>query len=88
MDHLLHEPLPGPSSERSFKRLAQESQILVGAGSDEVALVLSAIIFYSLGNPDVLSRIKTELKEFSISGDNIMDCKELEQLPYLVCFIH
>ncbi|KAI9720219.1 MAG: hypothetical protein M1812_003037 [Candelaria pacifica] len=83
IDHLLSKPLPGPPSEKSHKRLAQEFQVLIGAGSDQIALVLSAVIYYSLSNPEILKKILAELKEYNIDGDNLPDYRELEKLPYM-----
>lgn len=88
VDHLLSKPLPGPPSEKSHKRLAQEFQVLIGAGSDQIALVLSAVIFYSLKNPEILKKIKAELKEYNVDGDNLPDYRELERLPYMVFSTH
>lgn len=64
--------------------------MLIGAGSDQIALVLSAVIFYSLENPEILKKILAELKEFNIDGDNLPDYRELEKLPYMVstCHLH
>ncbi|KAI9704833.1 MAG: hypothetical protein M1836_006613 [Candelina mexicana] len=88
IDHLLNKPLPGPPSEKSYKRLAQEFQVLIGAGSDEIAIVLSATVFYSLKNAEIQKKILAELKEYNIDGYNLPDYRELEKLPYMNAVIN
>ncbi len=84
IDSLLHKPIPGPPSEKSYKRFAQEFQVLIGAASDQVHLVLGSVIYYSLRSSEILRKIKAELKEFNIDGDDLPDYRELEKLPYMV----
>ena len=84
IEHLLNKPLPGPPSEKSFKRLAQEFQVLIGAGSDQIALVLSCVLYYALTNREILSQAKKELDDAKIDGTELPGYRELEQLPYLV----
>lgn len=84
IEHILNQPLPGPPSEKSFKRLAQEFQVLIGAGSDQVGLVLSAIIYYALVDETILAKCKAELQAAGVDSGQLPNYRELERLPYLV----
>lgn len=70
-----------PPEEKSAERLAQEIQVVIGAGGETVAKALSWITYYLLENPQILEKLKSELNEKD--PDQKASLAELEKLPYL-----
>lgn len=68
-----------PPPEKSLLRLEQEGALLVLAGTESVAKSLSIIFYHILANPQILSRLRTELNTVPASASWI----SFEQLPYL-----
>ncbi|TGO82834.1 hypothetical protein BPOR_0748g00020 [Botrytis porri] len=79
---IFHEILSSdlPPNEKSVARLWQEGQTVIGAGTETTAWTLSVIAYHVLANPDILSKLLTEME-----GKNGL--KDLEQLPYLTSVI-
>lgn len=71
-----------PPEEKSAERLAQEIQVVIGAGGETVAKALSWITYYLLENPKTLEKLKAELNEKD--PDQTASLADLEKLPYLV----
>lgn len=74
-----------PASEKSNIRLADEAQLLLGAGIEITAWTLCQTLFYVLSNPNILKRLKAELREAvpDISAADAFSFAKLEALPYL-----
>jgi cytochrome P450 len=85
-DHptIFHELLSSnvPQAEKSFDRLVDEGETMVGAGTIPSALVLASTSFHILANPEVLHKLKTELTS-AIPDPGTLSLQKLEQLPYL-----
>ncbi|KAF2113499.1 putative cytochrome P450 [Lophiotrema nucula] len=81
--HSLRDDLDLPASEKSVKRLADEGEILIGAGSETTAKTLTYTAFYVINTPSVLQRLREELKTVMKTSAHIPAWTELEQLPYL-----
>lgn len=86
---LFHELLHGdlPHSETSVKRLVQEAQIVVSAGTETTAWCLSVITFHLLANPKILAKLRKELEEVIPDPDKRVPVERIEQLPYLTACI-
>lgn len=78
---IFHELLDSdlPPAEKSFNRLSQEGQSLVGAGTETTSNALTYIFVSLLLNPEKLARLKQEL--LTLKED--ISIQRLEQLPYL-----
>ncbi|QKX57661.1 uncharacterized protein TRUGW13939_04779 [Talaromyces rugulosus] len=78
-----HEVLSSNLSEeeKSAERLAQEIQVVIGAGGETVAKALSWITYYLLENPQSLEKLKNELNK--MDPDQEASLASLEQMPYL-----
>ncbi|RDW58232.1 cytochrome P450-14 [Coleophoma cylindrospora] len=76
-----------PVEEKSLKRLWQEGQIVVGAGADTTASVLSVTTFHILDNPDKLQKLKDELENAFPDRYAPVTLAVAEQLPYLTNII-
>lgn len=64
--------------------LYEEAQALMFAGSDTVGNASMLGIYYVLGNPDVVRRLKAELLEAWPELDQQPAYEKFEILPYLV----
>ncbi|KAF7189124.1 Cytochrome P450 monooxygenase [Pseudocercospora fuligena] len=74
-----------PESEKTNLRFAEEAQLLLGAGIETTSWSLCQIFYYVLSQPDVLSKLKTELYEAIPNAAQLdaFDYAKLEALPYL-----
>ena len=76
-----------PTSEKSVKRVAQEAQTLVAAGSSTTVHFLKTTIYFILADPDVHERLKAELKKAIPNLDQLPPLHVLQKLPYLSAVI-
>lgn len=72
-----------PEEEKSVRRLSDEAEVLVLAGTLTTALVLDLSTFYLLRKPEALLRLKTELGPAMSVRDKANPIAALENLPYL-----
>ncbi|CZR63276.1 related to cytochrome P450 [Phialocephala subalpina] len=82
---ILHELLESdlPSQELSVKRLSDESNILVGAGSDTIKHTLEVAAFHIVDNAMIQKTLREELVAAMPSRFDELTWAELEKLPYL-----
>ena len=71
-----------PPEEKSAERLAQEIQVVIGAGGGTVAKMLSWTTYYLLENPEKLRSLKEELDR--LDPDRVASLVDLEKMPYVV----
>jgi hypothetical protein len=71
-----------PAEEKSAERLAQDIQVVIGAGGETVAKALGWITYYLLKTPQTLEKLKKELNK--TDQDQEASLASLEQMPYLV----
>lgn len=81
-----------PAAEKSLRRLTEEAQLLVIAGTLTTSHTLMTISWYLLSNPPVLARLKEEFA--NVHDPSSTDLKQphiplrtLESLPYLTATI-
>ncbi|KAH0541570.1 hypothetical protein FGG08_003982 [Glutinoglossum americanum] len=75
--------------EKTFVRLTEEGQTVVGAGIITTAHVLKQTTYYLLADPEVLRKLKAELAAAKTrAGTPSIPLKQLEQLPYLTGVIN
>lgn len=73
-----------PSLDKTHQRLADEADILVGAGVETTAFALCVGVFHIVNTPQIYRKLKNELLEALPDGDeNMPSLLELEKLPYL-----
>lgn len=72
-----------PLDEKSFSRLWQEGQTMVGAGTETTAWALSVATVHVLSKPNIRSKLLAELKTLFESTQGKPTFNQLEQLPYL-----
>ncbi|PNY29945.1 Trichodiene oxygenase [Tolypocladium capitatum] len=76
-----------PPSEKVPKRLISETTAVVLGGTHSVSMVLSIITYHLLANPNLLERLRTELKATLSEGDGQPTWVTLEKLPYLSAIV-
>lgn len=77
-----------PPAEKKDRRLQDEAQLIIGAGLSTTGWALSVATYYILSNPEVLAKLRKELKDAipEIDRSNptaALEWTELEKLPYL-----
>ena len=66
-----------------MKRVAQEAQTLVSAGSTTTVQFLKTTIYFILADPNIHKRLKAELKDALPDPNEVPHLHVLKQLPYL-----
>lgn len=81
--HVLRSDLP--LSEKDPARLKREAISLLAAGTLTTSATLSITVYYVLANPDIESRLRTELKNITACyPEQVPTWASLEKVPYLV----
>lgn len=78
-----------PTQEKQVGRLAQDAQMLLMAGTLTMASTLEHMLYWMVDNPEVLSRLKEELRTVmpSVEDASQVSLAALEGLPYLTAVI-
>ena len=77
-----------PPAEKGTIRVIQEAGAMVGAGGESTSQVLTAMTYCLLANPDKLKKLRDELRTVQPRADSpAPSLKQLESLPYLVCYL-
>jgi cytochrome P450 len=86
---MMHELIYGslPDSEKTLKRILEEAQSLVGAGSVTTAWILSVIMFHLIDKPKYMELLQKELKPVIERTNGRPEWKDLEGLPFLTAII-
>lgn len=71
-----------PPQEKTVEYMSDNAFILIVAGGETTARVLTGIFYYLLTNRNILQRLREELKQ--ASSDGLPELNVLEQLPFLV----
>ncbi|KAJ6186275.1 Cytochrome P450 [Penicillium mononematosum] len=77
-----------PEAERSLQRLEDEALLVLGAGTETTARVMSVGLFYLLSNKTLFYRLRAELKPLMPTPDARPTWNQLEELPYLTSVIN
>ncbi|KAK2763202.1 hypothetical protein FQN54_009838 [Arachnomyces sp. PD_36] len=72
-----------PLEERSGARLQDELFVILGAGTETTARVLTVAAYYLARDPIVLNTLRTELKQVLPTPTSTASWAELEKLPYM-----
>lgn len=73
-----------PREERTLDRLEDESALLLGAGTETTARVITVAMFYIMSDKDVTRKLREELKTVLPTPTSKASWTHLEKLPYLV----
>ncbi|CZR51378.1 related to cytochrome P450 CYP3/CYP5/CYP6/CYP9 subfamilies [Phialocephala subalpina] len=82
---IFHELLESdlPPQEKSVNRLADEAQLMIGAGLETTAWTLTVTSFHLINNPTISKKLRTELEAAIPNPNAELDSLSLEKLPYL-----
>jgi len=82
---IFHELLESdlPPKEKSVDRLADEAQLMIGAGLETTAWALTVTSFHLINGPAVLKKLRVELEAATPNVNAELDSLSLEKLPYL-----
>ncbi len=71
--------------EKERDRITQEAFVVLVAGSETTARILTNAMYHLLANPKTaLLRLKEELATLLVNSESPLSVKELEHLPWLV----
>ena len=74
-----------PDSEKTRKRITEETLDLLSAGGETTARTLTTAMYHILANREkILPRLKAELSGILVNREAIPDVKDLERLSWLV----
>ena len=73
-----------PEKEKRATRLADEANVVIGAGTETTARTMSVILFYVYTVKEVQDALLDELKTVMPTLTSEVSTTKLEQLPYLV----
>lgn len=76
-----------PVTERTIERLTEEGMIVLGAGAETTANTMVLCTYHLIKNPDVLKKLRDELKQLMPHPTSSAPWAQAEQLPYLVILI-
>jgi cytochrome P450 len=76
-----------PAEEKTVFRLGGEGMALLGAGTETTSWVVSVITFHLLANPEIYTRLASELQGAAKDPRNLPSWSSLEKLPYLSAVI-
>lgn len=71
------------AKDKTAARVADEAQLIVGAGTETTGATLAVLVYYVLANPAIRERLKAELSSVSSGSQQLMDIKTLEKAEYL-----
>jgi cytochrome P450 len=82
---IFHELLKSdlPPQEKSVERLADEAQLMIGAGLETASWAMTVTSFYLISNPTILKKLRAELEAAIPDPTSEVDSLALERLPYL-----
>jgi cytochrome P450 len=84
--HVLHALDSQNGRGLTKEELQADTFLLLGAGSDPVALTISACIFYLLHNPSAYAKVTSEIRG-AFSSPNEIRAPKVNNLPYLIACI-
>lgn len=78
-----------PPAEREIDRVAQDAEMVLMAGTLTTATTLEHLLFWMIDNPDVLRKLKEELKGVMPTVNDLANIPltTLEGLPYLTAVL-
>ncbi|KAI0380236.1 cytochrome P450 [Hypomontagnella monticulosa] len=76
-----------PPAELQTERLQHEALAVISAGFETTMYALSVCSYHILSNPEVISRLQTELVNAIPDPEAVPDLDTLMRLPYLTCVI-
>lgn len=76
-----------PPAEKDIDHLTDNGFVLIGAGGETSATLLTHLAYHVLSNEDILKRLKAELYVAIPNSAILPEWRELEALPYLIAIV-
>ena len=73
-----------PEDEKRPERLAHEGFEILLAGSDTTARTMGIAVYHLIANPQIVQKLREELKTVMPRPQDIVELRILEALPWLV----
>ncbi|KAM3507767.1 hypothetical protein MY10362_001569 [Beauveria mimosiformis] len=77
-----------PKQQKTFDRVFGECRGFILAGTETTATVLTSITYHALANPEILSRLRTEIRSALEAKGTALEYQEIRALPYLTGVIN
>ncbi|KAM3481154.1 hypothetical protein MY5147_000787 [Beauveria neobassiana] len=77
-----------PKQQKTFDRVFGECRSFILAGTETTATVLTSITYHALANPDILTRLRTEIRSAFEAKGAALEYQEVKALPYLTGVIN
>ncbi|KAF2108558.1 cytochrome P450 [Lophiotrema nucula] len=87
--HWLFKAVDPETGKRGYElsELYAESELLIIAGSDTTSIVMSAMMFYLVRNPEIRTKLETEIHSTFTTYDEIRSGTSLNSCTYMHAFI-
>lgn len=73
-----------PDSEKEVTRVTEEAYVILIAGTDTTAGTMAAICYLLLTKPEILNKVKDELRAVIPDAEKLPSCADVNSLTYLV----
>ncbi|PLN84688.1 cytochrome P450 [Aspergillus taichungensis] len=77
-----------PAEERTVERIRDEALVILAAGTETTARVLTIGFFHIYRNPAILQKLRDEIKQVMPQPTDRVPLAQLESLPYLTAIIN
>ncbi|KAM3510947.1 hypothetical protein MY11210_005413, partial [Beauveria gryllotalpidicola] len=74
--------------QKTFDRVFSECRGFILAGTETTATVLTSITYHALANPEILTRLRTEIRSALEAKGTALEYQEIRALPYLTGVIN
>ncbi|KAM3432481.1 hypothetical protein MY4824_006558 [Beauveria thailandica] len=77
-----------PKQQKTFDRVFGECRGFILAGTETTATVLTSITYHALANPEILTRLRTEIRSAREAKGTALEYQQVKALPYLTGVIN
>ncbi|KAM3559472.1 hypothetical protein ARSEF4850_004104 [Beauveria asiatica] len=77
-----------PKQQKTFDRVFGECRAFILAGTETTATVLTSITYHALANPEILTRLRTEIRSAREAKGTALEYQQVKALPYLTGVIN
>ncbi|PKY00826.1 cytochrome P450 [Aspergillus campestris IBT 28561] len=77
-----------PAEERTLDRIRDEALVILAAGTETTARVLTIGFFHIYRDPSILQKLRDEIKQVMPQPTDRVSLAQLEKLPYLTAVIN
>ena len=67
----------------SLETVAAEGFLVIVAGADTSAAVMSSVLYLLMKNPDAYKKVQDEVDRYYPAGENALDCTHHPNMPFM-----